>query len=111
MAWTKIAPQFAGIVALSVIFVTGTRSKPVPRMSFPDIARHLRVGMDMDDVHAMLSVGGGRCRCIFGSPYSWCEIYVDSERKHELVVTSVRKDNLPEWHFDQRLVRWQLNRL
>jgi hypothetical protein len=111
MAWAKIAPQCAGIVALSAIFVTGTRSEPVPRMSFPEIARHLRVGMDMDDVHAMLSVSGAHPGAMCGSPYSWCTFYRDSEGKHELVVISVRKNNLPAGHYDQQLVSWQLNRL
>jgi hypothetical protein len=110
MAWAKIAPQLLGIVALSAFFVTGTRSEPVPRMSFPEIARHLRVGMDMADVHAMLSVNGACPGAMCGSPYSWCRFYVDSEGKHELVVISVRKTNLPAGHYDQQLVSWQLNR-
>jgi hypothetical protein len=110
----KIAPPLLGIVALAAVFVSGVRSDPAPkpvRMSFPEkIARHLRVGMRMDDVHAMLVSGDGHCHLLCGSSYSWCEIYEDSKGKYELTVISKATGNMLKGQYDQRLVEWSLTR-
>ncbi len=113
MAWTKIAPQFAGIVALSVIFVTGTRSEPVsnpPRMSFPEIARQLRVGMSMDEALAMIFGAGARRPGLSGSPYSWRYRFVDEKGEYELRARSQEKGHILEGQSDSRLVEWDLRR-